>query len=232
MDKVLNNQVDTTPPEKSSISTMAIKLNISRGKLYRLLQQSGQYEAFKASGETQPENNQILYSKQDWETILTDIGYAYPQPEQPTEQPGRTALDSVSKIEIIDSQRDVIIPAPEIPSTIDFAVVRQNLGIPAPVDNSELLTQAHHAVGAIQAMSAHLDSQWAQKEQQLRESQQTAATVRRAVQGLQDKARRIEMKSEIAAEMKALADSETQERLAEVASLGKPAVPSASATES
>ncbi|NEP19531.1 MAG: hypothetical protein F6J97_22005 [Leptolyngbya sp. SIO4C1] len=104
MNTLANNSLDTAQSEKHSISSMANSLNISRGKLYRLLQQSEQYEAFKASGEQQTENNQILYSKGDWERILADIGYAYPQPEQPAEQPSETGDDTVLQTEILDSR--------------------------------------------------------------------------------------------------------------------------------
>lgn len=230
MNNLVDNPVNTLHEEKHSISAMAIKLNISRGKLYRLLQQSGQYDSFKASGESQPENNQILYTQSDWENILTDIGYAYPQPEQPTERPDETALGSCL-VEFVDSAAVHTLDTPEIPQTFDLAIARQNLGLAPVTDNADLLNQADRALQTIQAMSAHLDSQWAQAEQGLRQSQQTAATVRRAAQGLQDKARRVEMRTAIATEMKALADSETQEHLAEVASLGKPAAPTGSVSE-
>ncbi|NEP60627.1 MAG: hypothetical protein F6K31_27120 [Symploca sp. SIO2G7] len=157
----------------TTITAMADNLNISRGKLYRLLKSSEQYAAFKASGLRESENNQILYAASDWEAILSDVGYVYPACSEESEQPDATSDDTPVVITVVEGNHRNTLAAPQFPTEFNLGSMRSELATVAAHDDPlALAEQFINGADSLMDAMAEDEKAMAQKIAQTRQARQ------------------------------------------------------------
>lgn len=206
----------------TTITAMADNLNISRGKLYRLLKTSEQYAAFKASGLRESENNQILYSASNWETILSDVGYAYPVCSEDPEQPENTGTDTPTtptEIQVFTGNHRNTLTAPQFPTEFNLGSMRSELAtVDAHDDPLALAEQFINGADTLMDSMAQDEKAMAQKIATTRQARQA---VGRKVDQLKRRNDIYSLRSELLADRQNVETSALNEDFSVLQSMGK-----------
>ena len=168
----MNNQTQ----EMTTITAMAERLNVSRGKLYRLLKTSEQYQVFKNKGVKESENNQIFYAASDWEFILNDVGYVYPSSsEQPEQSDNKSAEMPVipAEIQVFTGNHRNTLAVPQFPTEFNLGSMRSELAtVDAHDDPLALAEQFINGADSLMNAMAEDEKAMAQKIAQTRQARQ------------------------------------------------------------
>ena len=140
-----------------------------------------------------------------------------------TDAPAVDESTAINAISIVDNA----VPNSPAPAAgmeaLDLACVRQNLGIAPMTDSSGLQAQAAAAIAAMEALTLQSQMEVQQRRESLRNAQATAVQIQLAATRLQQQQQQLQIQATVASELEAMANQQTQQGLAYLQSLGKPA---------
>ena len=133
------------------------------------------------------------------------------------------AAAAVNAITVVDTSAPTdYAPVPGM-EALDLACIRQNLGIAPMTDSRGLQAQAAAAIAAMEALTLQSQMEVQQRRESLRNAQATAVQIQLAATRLQQQQQQLQIQATVASELEAMANQQTQQGLAYLQSLGKPA---------